>query len=239
MSKQGWIVLLTAGTGAGCLFGELGRAAPETSPVLLPKAPEEADFQALREASPFSRVLSISDTYALRAVATFEDIQLATLYNRETKKSLLVTPEGANEAGIKLVEIVPARELDEVAARISFAGEEIELKYDETQLSPEPKQGRSSSGRGRSRDRGDRGDRERQGPSKEDIERYRSLSEENRNKLRQYIGQVMRNYPDLSREERGNMIRGAVVRLADGRDISVEPSTEGGGDRSGSSRGGR
>ncbi len=31
----------------------------------------------------------------------------------------------------------------------------------------------------------------------------------------------MKNYPNLSREERGNMIRGAMMRLDDGRDLEI------------------
>ncbi len=31
----------------------------------------------------------------------------------------------------------------------------------------------------------------------------------------------MKNYPNLSREERGNMIRGAMMRLTDGRDLEI------------------
>lgn len=34
----------------------------------------------------------------------------------------------------------------------------------------------------------------------------------------------MKNYPNLSREERGNMIRGAMMRLTDGRDLEVPQS---------------
>ncbi len=186
----------------------------------LPKGPVEDDFTALRETSPFKRVLSISETYALRAVASLEDIQVATLYNRETEKTLVLTRNGEKADGMELVEVVgahmPSEDLSGVAAKISFAGEEVELKYEASQLSPAPK-GRSRGSGGDRRD-GD-GDGERRGPSKEDIERYKALSEENRNKLRQYIGHIMKQYPNMPREERGNMIRGAVIRLSDGRNL--------------------
>lgn len=196
---------------------------------LTPSSMDTTDFEALKTASPFVRVLDPSETYVLRGVAALDDIQMATLYNRETKKTILVTPEKANEEGLKLVgvnenaDVDPGKELQGITARISFAGEEVELKYEMSQLSPVPAKGGSSGG-AKSSD----GDK-RKGPSKEDIDRYKSLSEESRNKLRGYIGHVMKTYPNMSREERGNMIRGAMIRLSDGRDIEYPQPPQGGG----------
>ena len=219
MTKKGWLILLTG-------FGVASTTLSEEN-FGLPKAPGEADFSALRETSPFKRVLNISDTYALRAVASFDDIQVATLFNRETEKTVVVSCDEENEIGIELVGVVLSDQQTGVAATISFAGEEVELKYEESQLAPAGKgKGQSSGGRGDGKD----GER-RKGPSKEDIERYKALPEDKRNQLRQYIGQIMKQYPDMPREERGNMIRGAMIRLSDGRDISLEPRPQGGGDQ--------
>jgi hypothetical protein len=185
-----------------------------------PEAPSASDFDALRKTSPFTRVLSLSETYALRGVARINGEQVATLYNRETKKTLVVTPDGKNEAGIALVDVSRAPQLDAVTAKISFAGDEAELKYETTQLYPEPKGvpgappppgGKAPEG-------------EKRGPSPQDIERYKALPEEKQAKLREYIGAVMKNYPNMSREERGNLIRGAMMRLTDGRDIEMPQS---------------
>lgn len=189
----------------------------------------ESDFEHLRAASPFTRVLDPSETYVLRGVAQFDQRQWATLYNRETKKTYVVDAEEANEVGLKLVEIVPpgrvppGEELAAVTAKIDFAGEEVELKYDREQISPTPRQGKGGPGGSRGSDDG-----QRRGPSEEDRRRYESLSEDNRAKVRAYAGHVFRNYPNLSREEKGNMIRGAVIRLSDGRDLEI-PSGDGGG----------
>ena len=114
--------------------------AEETAVVIeSPEAPSENDFTALRRTSPFTRVLSLPETYALRGVATINNEQVATLYNRETKKTIVVTPDGKNEAGLSLVEIVPASDLEGVAAKISFAGDEAELKYELSQIFPQPR----------------------------------------------------------------------------------------------------
>jgi len=190
------------------------------APSSEPEAPSASDFEALRRTSPFTRVLNLSETYALRGVARINGEQVATLYNRETKKTLVVTPDGKNEAGIALVGVSRAPQLEAVTAKISFAGDEAELKYETTQLYPEPKGG--SGAPGSSGGRPPEG--EQRGPSPQDIERYKALPEEKQAKLREYIGTVMKNYPNMSREERGNLIRGAMIRLTDGRDIEIPQS---------------
>lgn len=217
-----------------------GVATAQDMPGILPASLEEGDFDSVRDASPFTRVLSISETYALRGVAELGSIQYATLYDREKKKTILVSPEGgqieSDDPGIKLVQIIPARSLEGVAAKISFAGEEVELKYDVAQISPDPPKG-SSSGDGRGGDRrGDDG--HRKGPSKEDIERFRSLPEEKQKKLREYIGHVMKSYPEMSRSEKGNLIRGAMIKLTDGREIDM-PGGDGGNSKPASAPKGR
>ncbi len=193
----------------------------------VPQAPSGDDFDALRKTSPFTRVLSFPETYALRGVATIDNIQVATLYNRETKKTLVITPDGNNEAGISLVGIVPAASLEGVSAKISFAGDEAELKYELSQIAPLPKGAPNAPGGSGSRDGRSEGG-ERRGPSPQDIERFKALPEEKQAKLREYIGHVMRNYPGMPHEERGNLIRGAMIRLTDGRDLEMPPAPSGG-----------
>jgi hypothetical protein len=211
MKKTRVLVLIIAFSGS-CL-----RAEELPSGEDFPEALSGNDFAALRQTSPFTRVLSLPATYALRGVATINNQQVATLYNRETKKSILVTPNGENDAGIALVEVTPASDLEGVAATISFAGDEAELKYELSQIFPQPRPpGAGKGGEGK--------EGERRGPSPQDIERFKALPEEKQAKLRDYIGHVMRNYPEMSREEKGNLIRGAMIRLTDGRDIEVPPA---------------
>lgn len=196
---------------------------------LTPGPVESSDFEALKEASPFGRVLDPAEVYVLRGVASFDDIQMATVYNRQTKKTVLVTPEKKTDEGLQLVEVsqppsAPEYALAAVSARISFAGDEVELRYEESQISPQTRPGGGGDGRGDGHGKGDDG--KRKGPSKEDIARYRALPQEKQQKLREYIGHVMRSYPNISREERGNMIRGAMIRLTDGRDLDVQKPPE-------------
>ncbi|MCH1407598.1 MAG: hypothetical protein L7V87_01065 [Verrucomicrobiales bacterium] len=196
---------------------------------LTPGPIESSDFEALKEASPFGRVLDPAEVYVLRGVASFDDIQMATVYNRQTEKTVLVTPEKETEEGLQLVEVsqppsAPEYALAAVSARISFAGDEVELRYEESQILPQPRPDGGGDGRRNEHGKGDDG--KRKGPSKEDVARYRALPQEKQQKLREYIGHVMRSYPNISREERGNMIRGAMIRLTDGQDLDVPKPPE-------------
>ncbi|MDF1754329.1 MAG: hypothetical protein P1U89_16215 [Verrucomicrobiales bacterium] len=193
--------------------------ADEPQPIQYPPHPDEKLFTALKSASPFLRTLNISETYALRAVATYEDMAYARVYNKETKQTITIEVGGEPQAGLNLIKIVEpgdASDLSGVAARISFAGEVAELKYSPEQLTPTSRGG-SGSGKGdRGRDGG-----ERRGPSSKDREKYHSLSQDKQEKLKEYIKATMKKYPDMPREERGNLIRGALQKLADGREVEV------------------
>lgn len=206
--------------GLPSLQAEEDSAEPALSAIPVPEEISEDEFSALLEASPFNRVLNFAETYALRGVASFEDIHMATLYHRDKKKTIVVSPEGKVVGelgdGLSLVEIIPADTLEGVSAKIAFAGEEVELKYEASQIFPKGKSpGGASQGDGRPRGP----DGKPKGPSKEDIDRFRSLPPEKQARLREYIGHVMKSYPNMSRQEKGNLIRGAMIKLTDGREI--------------------
>ena len=189
-------------------------ATPQASagPSELPQPVTADHFSAIRSQSPFLRTLNLAETYSLRGVAEIGGTPVATLYNRDTKKTITVTKDQANAEGITMVEVVPARDLNGVAVKVSLGGEVIELKYETQQLSPTAS-GKANGGKGGDSKGG--GDSKRRGPSKQDMERYNSLTDAQKEKFRDYARQTMQKYPNLSREERGNMIRGALSRLSD------------------------
>lgn len=186
-----------------------------------PPLPDEKLFTALKQTSPFLRTLNISETYVLRAVATYEELAYARVYNKETKQTVTIEIGGEPKSGLNLIKIVEpgsTGDLSRVAAQISFAGEVAELKYSPEQLTPTS---RGGSGRGGPRGRSGGGDDRRKGPSSKEREKYMQLSEPNKEKLKAYIKATVTKYPDMPREERGNLIRGALQKLADGRDLDV------------------
>ena len=197
------------------------------SDELLPQPVTEGHFTQVLSNSPFLRILDLSETYSLRGIAEIDGQPVATLFNRDKKKTVVVAASETNDLGMKLVDIVPNQDLTGVMARISVGGEEVELKFERDRVNPQPKKGSRGGPPG-----GDRKDGERRGPSKEDIERYKALSEEKKEKLRNFIRGTMQKYPNMSREDRGNLIRGAMQKLSDGRDIEIPQapgSPQGGG----------
>jgi hypothetical protein len=201
---------------------------PETNvananaPLVAPQEVTQEHFSAIRAQSPFLRTLNLAETYSLRAVAQIDGQPVATLYNRETKKTLTISKDEANAAGIQMVEVIPGKDLDGVTVKVSFAGEVVDLKYDADQLSSMAQAG--GKGGGERKD----GDGQRKGPSPEEKKRYESLSKEQKEKFHQYARQTMQKYPNISREERYNMIRGALSRLSEGKDIQVDAPQQGG-----------
>lgn len=58
------------------------------------------------------------------------------------------------------------------------------------------------------------------GPSKEDVAKYKSLSEEERSELRDFVSNLMKTQPNMSREERGKLIRDEMNRLVNSEEKS-------------------
>lgn len=126
-----------------------------------------------------------------------------------------MSPKESSDEGIQLIDVAGGQGLEEVTATVSFAGEEVELKYRLKGLYLGP---RGPEGSLRNKEEDD-GNRERRGLPKGDWKRYQKLSAENKNQLKQHIGQVMKTYPSLSLEEFGNMICGAMIRVGDERPL--------------------
>lgn len=197
----------------------------EDLPVIFyPDKIDEDSFSPLLEASPFQRTINVEDTYSLRAVVTYDDdIAYARVYNNKTKKTITIELNGEPQHGLKLIKVIKPRgqDLSLVSAEISFAGEVAELKYDSSMIDPANRQPPSSSGRSKG-GKGGKGDKGggRRGPSPEDRDTYRSLSEAQRSKLHNYM-RAQRSNSDLPFEQRMLNVRKAMKTLANGGDIKI------------------
>lgn len=189
----------------------------------LPRQVTEADFEMVKKSSPFLRTLNLSDTYLLRAVVSMGEESLATLYNRTTKETVVVSTGSESRNGMRLMGVSKADDLGKVSVEVSVGGEVVALKYDEKSVTPVGKHLPASGGKA---NLGKDGKEKPKGPRPEEVKRYKDLSPEKREKFHQYIRQTMKKYPDISREEKGNMIRGALIRLSDGQDIEVDKVDE-------------
>jgi len=132
-------VLLLWSAASVPLPGTAGDAVAVTSPAppYLPSAVTRDDFQVLTSRSPFLRPLDPSKTLALTGIAEIAGEPVATLFDRESKTTHLVT-RSANARGWQIVAIEGDRSQPEtVAARISVAGEVFSVRFDPGQLKPE------------------------------------------------------------------------------------------------------
>lgn len=104
-----------------------------------PSAVVESDYAALFRESPFRRPLDLSESMVLTGLARVGEEMVATLRERETKKTLVVSGDAdANEKGWRIVGIEgdPA-DLASVVATISHLGEEeFTVRFDRGQLEP-------------------------------------------------------------------------------------------------------
>ncbi|MCB1062872.1 MAG: hypothetical protein KDN20_08135 [Verrucomicrobiae bacterium] len=176
-------------------------------------SPIAADaFSMLMENSPFTRSLNLSDRLILTGIASMDGKKVATLMNRETKETYVVSEE-PNPQGWKMVEVDGNDDLEKVAAKISIAGGEVvTVRYDEWSLKPgeaKPASGGGGEireGERRSRDHGGRG------PSPEMREKMMALSEDQRRKVFEYMMKKRSEIPDMSEEDRGKLFQKALER---------------------------
>jgi hypothetical protein len=188
-----------------------------------PAGVTEGDFEALRNTSPFVRSLNLSESLILTGIARVQGDLYATLYDRETNESHVVS-QSANPQGWRMVGVAgDEKDLEKVTAQISVAGGEVfSVRFDERQL--RPKDGKlpfrpGGAGSSPSEERslptnykeGFSGDGYRGPPPPEIVQKMEKLSESGRNELMRQAGEIREKYRDKSREER----QAIFVRMLD------------------------
>jgi len=184
----------------------------ESGGGFLPSGVEESDFLSLTdEQSPFSRSLNLSDSLILTGIATLDEVRVATLMNKETKETFVVSGT-LNSQGWKMVELKENEDLEKVVAKVAVdGGEVVTVRYAEWQVKPgqsRPGAGPSEGGRSGDGDRrrfGKGGDG-RRGPPSEFREKMSKLSEEQRRQLFEKVRAVREKNPEMSREDVGRMM---------------------------------
>ena len=177
--------------------------AQEVDDSFLPQPVGETDFEALQQHSPFTRSLNLSESLILTGVARIEEEEVATLMNKETNETFVVS-SSLNSQGWKMVELKSDGDLEKVAAKVSLnGGEVVTVRYGESQLNPsEARPG--GGGSGGSGGEGERrpGEGSGRGPPPEMRAKLEKLSEEQRGKLYRQMLELRAKKPDISREER-------------------------------------
>ena len=182
----------------------------------------EADVAALKANSPFLRPIDLSHTMTLSGVAREEGHLFATLQDRETKQTVIVS-DTANAQGWRLIGVGGDQaDLKTVTATIAMSGgEEFTVHFGEMQLNPaeakpangrrDPRQpGGPNSGPTDYR-RGVSGDGFRGPPPPEIVDKLSRLSDDRRERLIRQIGEIRDRNPQMSSEDR----RQVFTRLLD------------------------
>lgn len=182
---------------------------------VLPAPVSEEDYNALKTSSPFLRSLDLSQTLRLTGVARIEGQLYATLVDRESKKTHLVS-QAANPEGWRMVAVGGDQaDLTTVTAEIAMAsGEVFAVRYDEQQLAaPAPPPGGAAGGGQIRRDANGRpiytnfregisGDGFRGPPPPEMVAKLERLDDQTRERLIQGIREYRDKNPNVSSEDR-------------------------------------
>lgn len=191
---------------------------PAAQPPAVPAGPIDPDLPqpfdpntlaAVVENSPFTRIVSISDSLVLTGMAYVDGKPVVTIFDRNAKQSIVVSEE-PNLKGWKLVGAQPSEKIDRAQAKIAIGGETFSVRHatltKDDMRKDKDKGERREGGPSGGDDRFKRGNR---GPSEEDRKKYESLSEKARDKFREQLrekfsDEKFRNAPE---EDRRNAVR--------------------------------
>lgn len=196
----------------------LAEAPPAPAPSNgVPAAVTERDFDALKTNSPFLRSLDLSQSLILTGIARIEGELYATLLDRETKETHVVS-KAANPQGWRMVAVAgDQQDLETVTAQIAMAnGEVFAVRFDEHQLKPgEAKPGAGPGSLGSPPQRGPdgrsvyasfregiSGDGFRGPPPPEMVAKLEKLDERTRDRLIEGIRKFRDKNPNVSSEDR-------------------------------------
>lgn len=181
----------------------------------LPQPFDANSLNAIIQNSPFTRIVSISDSLVLTGMAYVNGKPVVTIFDRNEKQSLVVTEE-PNLKGWKLMEALPTTNIERAQAKIAIGGETFSIRHSALDKNDLAK-GKSDKGdKGpRNDSNGDRFNRGSRGPSEEDRKKYESLSDKAKEKFRdamreKFSDEKFRNAPE---EERRNAIRSMFDKI--------------------------
>lgn len=195
--------------------------APPSAPATpvdpdLPQPFDPSTLGSIVENSPFTRIVSISDSLVLTGMAYVDGKPVVTIFDKNLKQSMVVTDD-PNLKGWKLIEAQHAEKIDRAQAKISFGGETFSIRHDAAALTPDAMR-KDKSDRG-GPPGGPPGSGERykssRGPTEEDRKKFESLSDAGKEKLKnvfreKFSDEKFRNAPE---EERRNIIKNAFEKI--------------------------
>ena len=182
----------------------------------LPQPFDATSLSAIIQNSPFTRIVSISDSLVLTGMAYVNGKPVVTIFDKNEKQSLVVSEE-PNLKGWKLIEALPTTNIDRAQAKIAIGGETFSIRHsvlDKNDLT-KGKSDKGDKGPRNESSGGDRFNRGSRGPSEEDRKKYESLSDKAKDKFRdamreKFSDEKFRNAPE---EERRNAIKSMFEKI--------------------------
>lgn len=183
----------------------------------LPQPFDPLSLTAVVENSPFTRIVSISDSLVLTGMAYVDGKPVVTIYDKDAKQSIVVSDE-PNLKGWKLVGATHAEKIDFAQAKIAIGGETFSIRHtslSKDDMKKEKGERRDGPGGGGPPGGGERFSKGSRGPSEEDRKKYETLSEKAKDKFRnvmrdKFSDEKFRNAPE---EDRRNIIRSAFEKI--------------------------
>lgn len=182
----------------------------------LPQPFDANSLSAIIQNSPFTRIVSISDSLVLTGMAYVNGKPVVTIFDKNEKQSLVVTEE-PNLKGWKLMEALPTSNIERAQAKIAIGGETFSIRHsvlDKNDLTKGKSDKGGDKGRGDSSG-GDRFNRSNRGPSDEDRKKFEGLSDKAKDKFRdamreKFSDEKFRNAPE---EERRSAIKSMFEKI--------------------------
>ena len=190
--------------------------------AFVPRPVESRDFGALTSQSPFSRSINLSDSLILTGIAMVDEDQVATLLNKETKETFVVSSQ-LNAQGWKMVELKKDEDLEKVSAKVSVdGGEVVTVRYSEWALKPgearpgggvmeaQPGGEGGGPGKGGKGSKGGKGGKGGDGRGSSEMrDKMMQLSEAQRSQMFQKMMEMRQQNPDMSSDDR----RAAMAKM--------------------------
>ncbi len=199
------------------IFASALMGADDTKPVADPDLPQVFDAnvaQPLLENSPFTRSINLSDSLVLTGIAYIEGKAVATIFDKSTKASYVVSEE-PNQRGWKLAETNATLDLKRTQAKIVIGGETVTIRYAAVQPTQQPNDSNRDgrSGRMGGGDSGSSRSHEYKRPSEEDISRYKSLSDPAREKFHSALRDSREKMMMMAPEERSAYVKNVFDKI--------------------------
>ena len=184
-------------------------------PVGDPDLPHPWDLsfvESLVAASPFTRTVSLEDSFQLTGMAFFDGHPVATILNRETQERFVVSEE-PNAQGWTLMAATTGTDIGSARVEMRVGTEALTLHYGGQQLSPGPEgkagtkkmYASSKKSGGKTHPSSFLGDGGR--------ERYESLSSEGRSHFKELVRAHMEKHPELSPEQSADYARKVFAKI--------------------------